>query len=153
MSHHCPGTPIVLVGTKLDLRDNQEIVDSLKAKQLEPVSSVKVCTQDAVISGCSLLYYAALLCQTVLHCGVPLLHCSTVLFSIVQYSFVFYNAALLCRTVLHCGVVCCTALLYCSLLYCTLLCSTILHCYTELYSTVLYCAVLLYCTPPYCTVF
>ena len=131
VSHHCPGTPIVLVGTKLDLRDNQEIVDSLKAKQLEPVSSVKVCTQDAVISGCSLLYYAALLCQTVLHCGVPLLHCSTVLFSIVLYSFVFYNAALLCRTVLHCGVVCCTALLYSRF-------STVLHSFVFYYTALLY---------------
>ncbi|XP_076459780.1 ras-related protein ced-10-like isoform X1 [Babylonia areolata] len=41
VSHHCPGTPIVLVGTKQDLRDSPEIVESLRRKQLEPISHVK----------------------------------------------------------------------------------------------------------------
>ncbi|XP_076450185.1 ras-related C3 botulinum toxin substrate 2-like [Babylonia areolata] len=41
VSHHCPGTPLVLVGTKQDLRDSPEIVESLRRKQLEPISYVK----------------------------------------------------------------------------------------------------------------
>ncbi|XP_076459769.1 ras-related protein Rac1-like [Babylonia areolata] len=41
VSHHCPGTPIVLVGTKQDLRDSPEFVKSLRRKQLEPISRVK----------------------------------------------------------------------------------------------------------------
>jgi Ras-related C3 botulinum toxin substrate 1 len=27
---HCPSSPIILVGTKLDLRTNKEVLDSLK---------------------------------------------------------------------------------------------------------------------------
>ncbi|CAG7835079.1 unnamed protein product [Allacma fusca] len=35
---HCPKTPIVLVGTKLDLRDDLETVEKLKAKKLTPIT-------------------------------------------------------------------------------------------------------------------
>ncbi|CAG2118111.1 unnamed protein product [Medioppia subpectinata] len=38
VSHHCPQTPIVLVGTKLDLRDDPKINDKLKLRKLRPVS-------------------------------------------------------------------------------------------------------------------
>lgn len=41
VSHHCPGTPIVLVGTKLDLRDDANIISTLKTKHSEPVSQLK----------------------------------------------------------------------------------------------------------------
>nr|KAG5713912.1 hypothetical protein BaRGS_024539 [Batillaria attramentaria] len=41
VSHHCPNTPIVLVGTKQDLRESPEVLEALKQKQLEPVSAVK----------------------------------------------------------------------------------------------------------------
>ena len=37
VSHHCPSTPIILVGTKLDLRDDKETIDKLKDKKLAPV--------------------------------------------------------------------------------------------------------------------
>ena len=30
VSHHCPQTPIVLVGTKLDLRDDKATIDKLR---------------------------------------------------------------------------------------------------------------------------
>ncbi|XP_042893975.1 ras-related C3 botulinum toxin substrate 1 [Penaeus japonicus] len=36
--HHCPNTPIILVGTKLDLRDDRETLDKLKDKKLTPIS-------------------------------------------------------------------------------------------------------------------
>eukprot|EP01121_Diplochlamys_sp_Union-15-3_P002285 TRINITY_DN1199_c0_g1_i10.p1 TRINITY_DN1199_c0_g1~~TRINITY_DN1199_c0_g1_i10.p1 ORF type:complete len:197 (-),score=29.39 TRINITY_DN1199_c0_g1_i10:27-587(-) len=36
--HHCPNTPIILVGTKLDLREDSTIISSLKAKNLAPIS-------------------------------------------------------------------------------------------------------------------
>jgi Ras-related C3 botulinum toxin substrate 1 len=35
---HCPETPIVLVATKLDLRDDMKTIQDLKEKCLEPVS-------------------------------------------------------------------------------------------------------------------
>ncbi|XP_057311542.1 ras-related C3 botulinum toxin substrate 1 isoform X1 [Hydractinia symbiolongicarpus] len=38
VSHHCPNTPILLVGTKLDLRDDKETVDKLKEKKLAPIT-------------------------------------------------------------------------------------------------------------------
>ncbi|XP_061626401.1 ras-related C3 botulinum toxin substrate 2 isoform X2 [Phyllopteryx taeniolatus] len=36
--HHCPSTPIILVGTKLDLRDEKDTVDKLKDKKLAPIT-------------------------------------------------------------------------------------------------------------------
>ncbi|MEQ2207871.1 Rho GTPase protein rac1 [Xenoophorus captivus] len=35
--HHCPKTPIILVGTKLDLRDDKDTVEKLKEKKLSPI--------------------------------------------------------------------------------------------------------------------
>ena len=39
--HHCPYTPIILVGTKLDLRENKEIVEKLKQTNLVPITTVQ----------------------------------------------------------------------------------------------------------------
>jgi small GTP-binding protein len=36
--HHCPNTPIVLVGTKVDLRDDKTTQDKLKVKKLDPIT-------------------------------------------------------------------------------------------------------------------
>ncbi|KAG7272095.1 hypothetical protein CRUP_008275 [Coryphaenoides rupestris] len=36
--HHCPSTPIILVGTKLDLRDEKETIEKLKEKKLAPIT-------------------------------------------------------------------------------------------------------------------
>lgn len=38
VSHHAPGVPIILVGTKLDLRDDRETLESLKEKKLSPIT-------------------------------------------------------------------------------------------------------------------
>lgn len=40
--HHCPNTPIILVGTKLDLREDRETLDRLKDKKLTPISYPQV---------------------------------------------------------------------------------------------------------------
>ncbi len=37
---HCPRTPIVLVGNKTDLRDNQQIREKLKQWNQEPVKTL-----------------------------------------------------------------------------------------------------------------
>jgi len=39
VTHFNPKTPIVLVGTKLDLRENPETIESLKENNLEPIPS------------------------------------------------------------------------------------------------------------------
>ncbi|KAJ8957485.1 hypothetical protein NQ318_020511 [Aromia moschata] len=36
--HHCPNTPIILVGTKLDLRDDRITIEKLKDKKLSPIT-------------------------------------------------------------------------------------------------------------------
>ena len=38
VSHHCPNVPIILVGTKLDLRDDEETVNKLKEKKMAPIT-------------------------------------------------------------------------------------------------------------------
>ena len=39
MTHHCPNTPIILVGTKQDLRDDKETVEKLREKNLSPITA------------------------------------------------------------------------------------------------------------------
>lgn len=38
VSHHCPNVPIILVGTKLDLRDDKETIDKLQEKKRAPIT-------------------------------------------------------------------------------------------------------------------
>ena len=38
VSHHAPGVPVVLVGTKVDQRDDEEIINSLKRRDMVPIS-------------------------------------------------------------------------------------------------------------------
>jgi Ras-related C3 botulinum toxin substrate 1 len=38
IDHHAPNIPIILVGTKLDLREDPATLDSLRQKRMEPVS-------------------------------------------------------------------------------------------------------------------
>ena len=39
---HCPNTPVILVGTKLDLRDDQGTIQRLRERNLAPISYVQV---------------------------------------------------------------------------------------------------------------
>ncbi|CAF4348597.1 unnamed protein product, partial [Rotaria magnacalcarata] len=41
VSHHCPDTPIILVGTKVDLRDDKSVIDKLREKKLSPISTLQ----------------------------------------------------------------------------------------------------------------
>ncbi len=38
ISHHAPGVPIILVGTKLDKRDDQETIDKLAGNRMSPIT-------------------------------------------------------------------------------------------------------------------
>jgi Ras-related C3 botulinum toxin substrate 1 len=38
VSHHCPNTPLLLVGTKLDLREDTETISRLREKNLAPIT-------------------------------------------------------------------------------------------------------------------
>jgi len=37
IDHHAPGVPIILVGTKLDLRDDEATKESLRQKKMAPI--------------------------------------------------------------------------------------------------------------------
>jgi Ras-related C3 botulinum toxin substrate 1 len=39
IQHHCPTTPMLLVGTKLDMRDDKETLNRLAEKKLAPIST------------------------------------------------------------------------------------------------------------------
>ena len=39
MTHNCPNTPIILVGTKYDLRADEEVIKELKEQSLKPIST------------------------------------------------------------------------------------------------------------------
>ncbi|KAK0398518.1 hypothetical protein QR680_002631 [Steinernema hermaphroditum] len=41
VSHHCPNTPIILVGTKLDLREDRDTVERLLERRLAPVTTAQ----------------------------------------------------------------------------------------------------------------
>lgn len=41
ISHHAPGVPFLLVGTKIDLRDDEEQIARLREKRHEPISEAK----------------------------------------------------------------------------------------------------------------
>jgi Ras-related C3 botulinum toxin substrate 1 len=38
IEHHAPNVPIILVGTKLDLRDDRATTEALRSRKMEPVS-------------------------------------------------------------------------------------------------------------------
>jgi len=50
VSHHCPATPIVLVGTKLDLREDKETIDRLRDKKLSPITYPQVRQRNCTLS-------------------------------------------------------------------------------------------------------
>jgi len=39
IQHHCPSTSIILVGTKLDMREDKETLDRLAGKKLAPITN------------------------------------------------------------------------------------------------------------------
>ena len=39
--HHCPDTPIILVGTQVDIRDDKETIKSLKNKKASPITKMQ----------------------------------------------------------------------------------------------------------------
>jgi len=38
LQHHCPGTPCLLVGTKVDLREDASIIEGLRQQNLAPIT-------------------------------------------------------------------------------------------------------------------
>lgn len=42
ITHHCPKAPYILVGTKLDLRDDKETIDRLASRKEAPITYEQV---------------------------------------------------------------------------------------------------------------
>ena len=41
ITHHCPGVPILLVGNKVDLRDDPDVVEHLNELRMSPVTNAQ----------------------------------------------------------------------------------------------------------------
>ena len=41
LRHHCPQVPIILVGTKLDLREDKKTLDKIQEEQLAPITDTQ----------------------------------------------------------------------------------------------------------------
>ena len=41
VTHHCPNTPIILVGTKLDLKNDEYTLNELRARRWKPITYIK----------------------------------------------------------------------------------------------------------------
>nr|CAD7262951.1 unnamed protein product [Timema shepardi] len=54
--HHCPSTPIILVGTKLDLREDKETIEKLKDKKLAPITYPQVTRQSQTPGNTAITY-------------------------------------------------------------------------------------------------
>lgn len=60
VSHHCPNAPVVLVGTKLDLREDKETVEKLKEKKLSPITTASALNMTKEINAVKYLECSAL---------------------------------------------------------------------------------------------
>ncbi|CAO3700176.1 unnamed protein product [Rhizopus stolonifer] len=60
ISHHAPHIPIILVGTKLDLREDQGTMERLREKRMSPISFTQGCQLAKDISAVKYLECSAL---------------------------------------------------------------------------------------------
>jgi len=60
ISHHSPGTSIVLVGTKLDLREDQETIDKLEERRMAPIQYIQGAAMSREIGAVKYLECSAL---------------------------------------------------------------------------------------------
>jgi Ras-related C3 botulinum toxin substrate 1 len=60
ISHHAPNVPIILVGTKFDLKEDPDTVASLRQKQMEPVGYEKAIEYARAINAVKYLECSAL---------------------------------------------------------------------------------------------
>jgi len=60
VSHHCPNTPIILVGTKVDLREDSATIEKLNTKKQAPITYEQGLQMMQEISGVKYLECSAL---------------------------------------------------------------------------------------------
>lgn len=60
VNHHCPNAPVVLVGTKLDLREDKETIEKLKEKKLVPITATTALQMSKEIGAVKYLECSAL---------------------------------------------------------------------------------------------
>jgi GTPase SAR1 family protein len=58
VSHHCPNTPLLLVGTKLDLREDTETINRLREKNLAPISYEQGMAKQKEINGVKCIFHS-----------------------------------------------------------------------------------------------
>ena len=60
MSQHAPNTPIFLVGTKLDLRNDEKTLEILKSRDQSPVTTTQALETKERIGACSYIECSSL---------------------------------------------------------------------------------------------
>lgn len=60
ISHHCPYTPILLIGTKLDIRDDKETIEKMREARLSPITFTQGLRQQKEIGAVKYLECSAL---------------------------------------------------------------------------------------------
>ena len=91
VSHHCPNTPIILVGTKLDMRDNADTIQSLREKKLAPIAFAQGVSMGKEIGAVKYCECSALT-QKGLKVGPRLLLLLLLLLSVFGFGCVFFPA-------------------------------------------------------------
>jgi small GTP-binding protein len=60
LNHHSPGTPIILVGTKVDMRDEPKTIEELKKSNQSPIAAVQGTNMQKDIGAAKFLECSAL---------------------------------------------------------------------------------------------
>ena len=67
VSLHAPGTPIFLVGTKLDLRNNEKTLEILKSRDVRPVTTAQGLETKNTIGACRYIECSSLTRENLEH--------------------------------------------------------------------------------------
>ena len=88
VSHHCPNTPLLLVGTKLDLREDSETINRLNEKNLSPISYEQGMSKQKEINGVKCTYC----CLLVLKICVQILIFCVLLFLFNRHGMLCFDS-------------------------------------------------------------
>lgn len=67
MSEHAPNTPIILVGTKLDLRNDEKALEFLKSRNQRPITTEQALETKERIGACNYIECSSLTRENLTH--------------------------------------------------------------------------------------
>lgn len=101
IEHHAPNVPIILVGTKLDLRDDRATADGLRARKMEPVSYEQALSVAKEIRAHKYLECSALTqrnLKSVFDEAIRYVGCAARYNQVQQLTFSLFSLSLQCRS-------------------------------------------------------